>query len=460
MRAVWPVLCLALAFAAAPARAQQTAPRHDGPGFVAPNHDVAAPNVVHRQERKLPAGAVALQPLIDATPDGGTLDLKPGVYAAPAVVSRPITLRGEPGAVIDGGGVGSLLTLKANQTTVSGVTFRNSGDRHEQTDACVQARGQFNIVKDNVFENCLFGVDLQQAHNNIVRRNRITSHDVEEGVRGDAIRIWYSNDVRVEDNEVTDARDSVIWYSHGVKMTRNSFVGGRYGVHLMYAHGNEVTDNRFVANTVGVFLMYSNDNLVENNLIRYSQGPAGIGIGFKESSGAKILRNDILANAQGLFLDASPYEPDATNLFENNRLAYNGVALLMHSDWDGNIFQGNDFVGNHSTVRMNSNGGAARNVWAGNYFDDYQGFDRNRDAIGDTPHEVWSWADRLWADVKDAQFFRASPSLELLDLVERMASLVEPQLLLRDPRPRTNPVATGAQGEFAKREPMRQARAP
>lgn len=442
---IWAGVCAAVALAAAVARAQTAA-----------DHDAPRPSATPlRLERKLPAGAVALQPLIDATPEGGVLELKAGVYAGPARIARAMTLKAAPGAVLDGGGVGSVLTLAASQSTVSGLTFRNSGERHEETDACIQARGQFNIIKDNVFETCLFGVDLQQAHNTVVRRNKITSLPVEQGVRGDAIRIWYSNDVRVEDNEVTDARDSVIWYSHGVTMTGNSFVGGRYGVHLMYAHNNVVAGNRFVANTVGVFLMYSNDNRVENNLIRYSQGPAGIGIGFKESSGAKIVANDILANAQGLFMDASPYDPDSTNLFENNRIAYNGVALLMHSDWDGNIFHANDFVGNHATVRLNAKGGAARNRWDENYFDDYQGFDRNRDGVGDTPHEAWSWADRLWADVKDAQFFRASPSLELLDLVERMASLVEPQLLLHDARPRMSPIATGAKSEAA-----RHARAP
>lgn len=408
-------------------------------------YDAPAPAAAHGQRvRALPAGAVALQPLIDATPEGGVLELPAGVYAAPATIARPMTLKGARGAIIDGGGVGSLLTVKADRTIVSDLTFRNSGDRHEETDAGIQLRGQFNIVKDNVFENCLFGLDLQQAHNNVVRRNRITSQPAEQGVRGDAIRIWYSNDVRVEDNDVVDARDSVIWYSHGVKFLRNSFVGGRYGVHLMYAHDNVVNENRFAANTVGVFLMYSNDNEVRDNVIRYSQGPSGIGVGFKESSGAKIIHNDIFANAQGFYMDASPYDPDSNNTIENNRIAYNGVALLMHSDWEGNVFRANDFVGNHSTVMVNGGGSAKRNLWDGNYFDDYQGFDRNRDGVGDTPHEIWSWADRLWADVKDAQFFRASPSLELIDLVERMASLVEPQLMLRDKTPRMTPVATGA----------------
>ncbi|MBK9080951.1 MAG: nitrous oxide reductase family maturation protein NosD [Rhizobiales bacterium] len=445
VRGFWPALCAAAAIVAAAAARGEAPPAHDG---------APAGATTHRLERRLPAGAVPLQPLIDGTPEGGALELPPGVYAAPATIARPMTLRGGPGVIVDGGGVGSVLTLKAGQSTVSGVAFRNSGDRHENTDACIQVRGQFNIIKDNTFENCLFGVDLQQAHNAIIRRNRIASQDVEQGVRGDAVRIWYSNDVRVEDNEIVASRDCVIWYSHGVKMTRNSFSGGRYGVHLMYAHGNAVTGNRFAANTVGVFLMYSNDNIVADNVIRYSQGPSGIGVGFKESSGAKILRNDIFANAQGLFMDASPYDPDSTNLFEGNRIAYNGVALVMHSDWEGNVFRSNDFIGNHATVRVDGKGGAARNLWDSNHFDDYQGFDRNADGVGDTPHEVWRWADGLWADVKDAQFFRASPSVELLDIVERMASLVDPQLMLRDARPRTTPGARDA-GEV-----RRQARAP
>jgi nitrous oxidase accessory protein len=400
----------------------------------------------YAKERRFPSGAIPLQPLIDGTPAGGELTLKPGVYAGPAVISRPMTLKGEPGAILHGGGVGSILALRADGSTVQGLVFRDSGDRHEETDAGLQLRGEYNVVKDNVFENCLFGIDLQKAHNNVLRRNRISSQRAEQGVRGDAIRVWYSNDVRVEDNVVEDSRDSVIWYSHGVTMRGNSFARGRYGVHLMYAHGNEIVDNRFFANTVGVFLMYSNDNRVQRNVIRYSQGPSGIGVGFKESSGAKILDNDVFANAQGFYLDASPYDPDSDNLFRGNRLAYNGVAVLMHSDWAGNDFLANDFVGNHATIAVNGGGSAARNRWEGNYFDDYQGFDRDRDGVGDTPHEAWSWADRLWTDVKDAQFFRASPSLEMIDLVERMASLVDPRLLLRDARPAMASTAIGAEG--------------
>jgi nitrous oxidase accessory protein len=70
------------------------------------------------------------------------------------------------------------------------------------------------------------------------------------------------------------------------------------------------------------------------------------------------------------------------------------------------------------------------------YWDDYQGFDRNGDGIGDTPHEVYLFADRIWMETPLATFFRNSPVLEMLDFLERLAPFSSPHLVLRDPAPR------------------------
>ncbi|MBV5336089.1 hypothetical protein JZU48_03640, partial [bacterium] len=45
------------------------------------------------------------------------------------------------------------------------------------------------------------------------------------------------------------------------------------------------------------------------------------------------------------------------------------------------------------------------------------------------------YADRLWMDVPATQFFRASPVLELMDFIERLAPFSPPRLLLRDAKP-------------------------
>jgi nitrous oxidase accessory protein len=401
--------------------------------------------------RRFPRDAAALQPLIDATPTGGVLHLAHGVYAAPGLVNRPMRIEGEPGTVVDGGGVGSIMTVTADDVQVIGLTFRNSGERHESTDSAVRLRGRHGIFRDNVIEDCLFGFELKQSDMNIIRRNRISSKDLPEALRGDAIRVWYSNGNRIEDNDISRTRDTVVWYSKENILNGNRIRDSRYGVHLMYAHQNDMRRNVLVANTVGVFLMYANDNVLADNVIQYSQGPSGIGIGFKESSGARIEHNDVFANARGLFMDASPYDPESHNVFRANRFAYNGVAVAFHSGWEGNTFEDNAFFGNHSQAMVAGGGSAQRNAWSANFWDSYDGFDRNHDGAGDTPYRVWTWADRLWMDVPDAQFFRGAPSLEMIDLVERLGSLTEPRLVLSDPAPRIDAVAdAGVRGAQAK----------
>lgn len=388
--------------------------------------------------RRFPVGAVTLQPLIDATPTGGTLRLEGKIYAAPGRIDRSMRIEGVAGTVVDGGGIGSIVTVEADDVTITGVTFRNSGDRHETTDSALRLRGKHGIFKDNVVEDCLFGFELKQSDRNIIRRNRIGSKDLPEALRGDSIRVWYSNGNIVEDNDIVHVRDTVVWYSTDNVFAGNRILDSRYGIHLMYAHRNRLERNSFLSNTVGIFLMYANDTRVTDNVVHYSQGPSGIGIGFKESSNTLIEHNDLFANARGLFLDASPYDPEGFNIFRSNRIAYNGTAVAFHSDWEGNTFEANAFLGNHSEVTVHGTGSAARNHWQGNLWDGWVGFDRDRNGIGDTPFESWSWADRLWMDVPDAQFFRTSPSLELIDFVERLGSLTEPRLILRDSEPLLN----------------------
>lgn len=382
-----------------------------------------------------------IQPLIDATPANGTLTLDPGLYAGPAVITRPMKIDGGGGAIIDNGGVGTVVLLATDGAVVQNLTLRNSGHLHNDIDSGVQVRGRFNVIKNNVIENCLFGVDLQQSNNNIVRNNHITSKDIDQGMRGDAVRLWYSTDNRIEGNTIEDSRDFVVWYSKDNVIANNVIVRGRYGLHFMYSHYNLVEGNDFYGSTVGIFLMYSDSVVVRDNHVERSHGASGIGIGFKETSGAKIVNNDILGNAVGIYFDVSPYDPDLPNLIEGNRIAYNGMAVLFHTDWSGNTFRANDFVSNFSQVAVRGNGSALRHQWQGNHWDAYEGFDRDADGVGDTPFTYYGYADRLWMDVPPAEFFRGSVVLELIDFMERLLPFTEPKLLVKDARPLVNRIA-------------------
>ena len=148
-----------------------------------------------------------------------------------------------------------------------------------------------------------------------------------------------------------------------------------------------------------------------------------------------------------LTIPVSPESADAISnyLFElgsigsyesnDNLIAYNGIGIQFLSDWQGNHIEGNRLKGNLTPVAVSGGKTAARNLWRGNYWDVYEGFDRDGDGVGDTPFEYYGYADRIWMDVPPARFFKSSPMLEVLDFLERLAPFSEPNMILRDERP-------------------------
>jgi len=380
----------------------------------------------------------SLQQMIDETPEHGELKPPPGIYYGSLLIDKPITIDGGSQVTVDAGGKGSVIVVKTDGATIQGLRLINSGESHNDIDAGVQLRGNFNVIKDNIIENSLFGIDLQQSENNIVRRNRISSKDLPLGQRGDAIRLWYSFDNKITDNDIHDSRDTVVWYSAKNVISRNTARDSRYSLHFMYSRYNLVEDNRYFNNTVGIFLMYSDGVVLKRNRIAHAAGPTGVGIGFKETSGVTVQDNEILYCASGLYIDVSPFQPDSINHFEGNLIAYNGIGIRFLNDWTGNKLIGNRFVDNLSQIVVSGGKTANRNLWSGNYWSDYQGFDEDSDRVGDSPYELYAYADRIWKDEPYAQFFKGSPVLEVLDFLERLAPFSEPDLLVRDTTPITS----------------------
>ncbi|SMH47258.1 nitrous oxide reductase family maturation protein NosD [Maritimibacter sp. HL-12] len=401
------------------------------------------------------ASAQSLQEMIDAAPDGAEIVLEPRVYDGPVVIERAVVIDGQGAAVIDGGGAGTVVTIRADGVTLKSLTIRNSGRLHNNTDAGLRVKGNFNVVRDVRIENSLFGLDLTEASNNVFRRNYISSKDMPLELRGDSVRIWYSNDNIFEHNHIEHSRDVVVWYSRGNRIQHNRIQHGRYGIHFMYAHENFAEHNEISDCVVGVFLMYSNDLKVRHNQILRAWGAAGMGVGFKETSGAVVEDNLILGNAVGIYLDPSPWDPDKTNEFHRNEISYNGIGIEFHTEWKGNHFSDNNFRSNFTQISVRGRGTALKETWAGNHWDDFAGFDADGDGIGDAPYEIYSYADRLWMDLPPAAFFRGGLALAALDFVERLAPFSEPKLLLREVDPLLDPVDhAAARAETAPREPL------
>ncbi len=382
-------------------------------------------------------GLKPFQDLVDAAAPGAVLRPPPGVYAGPVTISKPLTVEGDGKVTIESGDKGSVLLLETNGAVLRGLRLTGSGDSHDTDDSCLDVRGNNNVIENLVVDNCLFGIDLKQSNSNVLRGNRISSKNLELGVRGDGLRLWYSNNNLVEKNEIIDSRDMVAWYSHNNVLRDNVGRRSRYSIHFMFANDNVLEGNRFYDNAVGVYFMYTEGGAARNNVISHATGAAGMGIGFKEASGTLIENNEIIYCAIGIGSDLSPFQPDTTIEITGNRFAFNGVGIQFTSETGGNNIHNNIFEGNLTQVTYGSRSSdAGKNSWEGNYWDDYQGFDLDGDGYGDQKHELYSYADQIWIELPMARFFRNSPVMELLDFLERLAPFSAPELILHDDRPR------------------------
>jgi nitrous oxidase accessory protein len=391
--------------------------------------------LLHERDKRI-HGLRPFQELVDKAPAGSVLKPPPGSYSGPVVVKKPLTIDGGGQVTIDAGDRGTVFSLEADGATLRGLRLTGSGGSHDTDDSCLDVRGNRNLIEDMTIDNCLFGIDLKQSNDNVVRSNHISSKPYDLGVRGDALRLWYSYRNRIEKNQVADARDMVAWYSSNNVFSGNIGRRSRYSLHFMFANDNEVIDNRFYDNTVGIYLMYTERTNLRNNIVSHANGAAGMAVGFKESSDSIIEGNEFIYCAVGVGSDLSPFQPNTTIRFRNNRFAYNGIAVHFTSELGGNEFHSNIFEGNLTDVAQSGRGKEAINRWHDNYWDNYQGFDRNGDGIGDTPHRYYAYADQIWIEMPAARFFKTSPVMELLDFLERLAPFSTPELQLKDDRPR------------------------
>lgn len=379
--------------------------------------------------------AEALQPWLDAALPGAVIRLPPGTYRGPAVISKPLTLDGQGKVIIDGAGRDTVLTIKADKVTLRGLTLRRSGDSHDKLDGGLMAEGSQLLIENNVIEDVLFGISLHKTTNSIVRNNRIRSRPGDPADRGDGLRLWYSTGNRIENNDIAQVRDLTVSNSPRNRFVGNTVRDSRRALNFLFSHRSLVENNLFTNNSTGVIALNSDGLVIRRNRILHAMDASGAGIALKEISAALIEGNEIVHCAHGIMAD-SPTNPINRIVFLDNLIAHNITGIHFYGVRGSHIAIGNSFISNLWPVSVVGEGDPLNDVWRGNYWDDYEGFDRNGDGIGDQPHARYAYADRIWIETPAARFFRNSPVLELLDFLERLAPFSAPNLILRDTAPR------------------------
>ncbi len=372
--------------------------------------------------------------------NGDAIEVHAGTYAETLIVDRSVTLEGLGWPVIDGGEQGTVVDLIAPGIVFRGFEVRGSGVEPDRDHAGITVSASNILVEHNRLRDVLFGIFIAQADDSVVRDNDITSkQQYEMGRKGDGIRLWYSQNVIIEDNHVSDARDVVVWYSSDVILRRNTIENGRYGVHLMYCDRAIIENNTLQGNSVGIYSMYTDGAVFRDNMIRGQRGPSGYALAFKDANNISVTGNVLVDNRVGIFLDDTPYETAGYGRFEQNILAFNDVGVIVQASVHGNSITGNTLWENAEQVSIQGGGGSMDNLWQGNTWSDYSGFDVNGDGLGDIPYV----SERLFENLMDHEpRLRAlsySPAIQAIEFAASTFPVVRPQPKLTDVEPRIEP---------------------
>jgi len=393
------------------------------------------------------ARAGALTAALRTCADGDTILLLPGVHRDRVRIERRIVMRGAPGAIVEGDGNGSLITIAAGGVTLEDLALRGSGRRVLTIDAAVQVLSASAVtVRRLTVRDCLYGIYAERADQLTVEDCRLTGRvpPMKEDGEGNGIHLWYCRDADLRHNDVSRYQDAIyLSFADRTRVTDNLLHdAGRYGLHTMYCQDNQLTGNRFTRNVAGCAIMFSNHLQVTRNDIDRNRGPRTYGLLLKDCSGGTFRDNRLIDNTIAVFMDNSN-----RNRIEGNLLQDNGWGLLMFSSCAGNVISGNAFINDDYPVAldMRRTSNQFDDGTRGNYWSNAAPYDLDDDGFGDVPHSPVGAFAFLSKQFPDLSVLANSPAVVALGVAERVIPALRPSEAI-DRRPLLLPPAVRGTG--------------
>ena len=382
--------------------------------------------------------------------DGDTRLLEPGVHPGPLVVTRKVALIGVPGAVVDGGGRGSIITVLAAGVRIERLALRRSGDRFEDLDAGVRLSSAPGARLAGLrIEDVRYGIAAERSDDLDVEDCSLTGRVVPsvdaapemDVAAGNGIHVWYSRGASIRRTEIRRFMDGIyLSFADSIRIEGCGSSGnGRYGLHTMYCQDNRIAANRFTGNIAGCAIMFSNHLELARNDFMHNRGPRTYGILLRDCSDGFFHENRLVDNTIAVFMDGSN-----RNRIHGNLVQDDGWGVILFSSCDGNEFAGNDFVNIDYPVALDMRRTDNRfdDGARGNYWSASAPYDLNADGIGDVPYAPVSAFAFLSKQYPDLAIFGESPAAGALSLAERTIPALRPSEAV-DHYPLVRPAGAG-----------------
>lgn len=359
--------------------------------------------------------------------DHDTILIKKGTYKEyDILIDKPLSILGEGHPVIDGNLKGEIITIIADNVTLDGLSIINVGISYTEDFAAVRVKKAKNFsIQNLVLENLFFGIYIEKSHYGKVIHNKIIGDAVEEHNSGNGIHLWYSSHIEIEHNYVQHVRDGIYLEFSDDSFIRNNVSSNnlRYGLHFMFSNNDEYQDNTFESNGAGVAVMFSKNIKMLSNTFKENWGSASYGLLLKEINDAEIIGNTFEENTIGINIEGSN-----RIVYKHNNFINNGWAVKVRGACYTNSFTANNFLYNSFDISYNSR--ENDNVFDGNFWSSYSGYDLDNNGIGDVPYRPVKLFSYIVNRTPETIILLRSLFIDLIDFSEKVSPVFTPDNLI------------------------------
>ncbi|UEG50136.1 nitrous oxide reductase family maturation protein NosD [Ferruginibacter lapsinanis] len=356
--------------------------------------------------------------------NGDVVLVETGIYHEKnLIISKSIILRGLDHPVLDGEHKYEIISIKANDVTVDGFKVIHSGVSSIEDFAGIKIYNSRNvIIKNNILEDTFFGIYSQYGTNCTIENNQLTAYGKQEQESGNGIHCWKSDSLKIIANTISGHRDGIYFefVTNSVIWRNTSFKNLRYGLHFMFSNSDSYITNIFKNNGAGVAVMFSSKVKMFHNYFEENWGDAAYGLLLKEISDSYIDNNRFVKNTTGIHMEGASRITMTKNVFEDN-----GWALKIQASCMDITLNHNNFISN--TFDVGTNGSLVLNTFDYNYWDKYDGYDLNKDKIGDIPYRPVSMYSMIVEQNPTAMMLFRSFMTSLLDKTEKILPTLTPE---------------------------------
>ncbi|XHH08483.1 MAG: nitrous oxide reductase family maturation protein NosD [Candidatus Bathyarchaeia archaeon] len=331
----------------------------------------------------VPTDFFSIKAAVGNASQGDIIIVKGGVYYENLVIDKALTLEGQ-GAVVDGGGVGTVVFVNADNVTFSGFTVQNSGGNLTDSGIYVNS-SESTMLSGNVVTDNNIGVYLADSPRSLLRDNALTGNKFNFGVYSSNFDGYIQE---IDQSNTVDGKPIVYWVNtEGKQAPPNAGY-----VAAVNCTDITVSDVLLEKNWQNLLFAY-----VTNSKITGVTGTLGMdGIWLIETSNCNLQNNNISGNVWGGV--ALVNTKDST--IQENSFKNNGGYGLFLSDSSSNQFFHNNFIDNpHQAWLYGENSNSWDNGYpsGGNYWSNYTGVDQysgryqnatGSDGLGDTPVDL------------------------------------------------------------------------